>query len=765
MNRDVRAALLSAVATLMTMLALAPLLADRTWLQPVALVVAAVGLAGAAVAAADLPRWVSPPATALAGLVIATALLVPSQAALGGFVPTRTSVEALGILLRSGLATTQAVNPPAPTDAGVTALLALAAGAVAVVTLLIAGPLGRPGAAGLPLLLVVCVASALAPGGIGVLGYLSAAVGYLGLTLTDADERVRSWGAVLGRRTRSGAEAPSGVPERLAVAAATTAALALLVGVLLPVVTPGSDDRLQDFVAERFGSGGGAEQLTTVNLFLDIREDLATQDDTVLIRYNTTDSNPDPLRIATADTFDGAEWRPSEPSLPADQDVAGGLPAPPGASTGVLSRAEQVSTSIGVGPLAQRYLPLPYPASSVEVEGRWLYDPQTLNVISTDDTTEGLTYAVTHYDIRPEAAQLTEVPPDSLDPVWTELPPDMSAVVADEADRVVGAAGATTRYEQALALQQWFRNGGGFTYSLDAPDVTDRDAVEAFLDERQGYCLQFASTMALMARSLDIPARVAVGFLPGEQIEPGQWEIRANDAHAWPELYFEGVGWVRFEPTPSARVTLPPAWAVPRSDPAVPVPSAAPTDQVPAAEDEDQGAGADAGADTEPSFTERVVAVAADALLVLAVLALAAGLLSLPRLWRWWRDRRRFVAAADDDAATAVVAWTVLLERLADLHAVPTGSTVREQASTLARRESLGTEGYEALARLAEANEWAMFAVEPAPSAGAADDVRMVLSAVASSRDRRQRLSATWFPAAVPDVMPQAAAREDERVG
>jgi transglutaminase-like putative cysteine protease len=771
-NRDVRAALLSAVATVMTMLALTPLLDGRSWLQPVVLVVAAVGLAGAAVAAAELPRWLSAPAGAVAGLVIATALLVPSQAALGGFLPTRTSMEALGILLRSGFATTQVALAPAPVDAGITTMLTLSAGAVAVVTLLVAGPLRRPGAAGLPLLLVVCVASALAPGGIGVIGYLSAAVGYLGLTLTDADQRVRAWGAVLARRTRAGHEASSGVPETLVTAAAVTALTALVVGALLPVLTPGTGNRLQDVVASRFGSGGGSSGLTAVNPFLDIREDLGSRDDTVLIRYSTTDPQPDPLRIITADSFDGAVWVPSETSLPDDQDVAGGLPAPPGASAQVLSQAQQVSTAIGIGPLAQDYLPLPYPASAIDIDGRWLYDERTLNVVGADDTTEGLTYSVTHYDIRPEPDQLASVPPDGLDELWTELPPEMSEVVLEEAQRVTADAG--TQYEQALALQQWFRNFGGFSYSLDAPDVTDRDAVEAFLVDRRGYCVQFASTMALMARSLDIPARVAVGFLKGEEVEPGQWEVRADDAHAWPELYFEGVGWVRFEPTPSTRTGLPPQWAVPESDPAIPVPTPAASGQVPLPE-ETETTDAEVAAPGEPSVWERARDVLAQVLLVVVVLAAAAGLLSLPRLWRSWRDARRVRAARGDDAASAVVAWTVLLERLADLHALPPGSTVREQAAFLRRAERLDRtvggrggavpDAGEALARLVEANERALFAVEPAPAAGLAQDVRTVLAHVRARRDRGRRLAATWFPAASPDVVPQGGAKQTERVG
>ena len=66
--------------------------------------------------------------------------------------------------------------------------------------------------------------------------------------------------------------------------------------------------------------------------------------------------------------------------------------------------------------------------------------------------------------------------------------------------------------------------------------------------------------MALMARILGIPARVGIGFLPGQAGKDGEYIVRMHDMHAWPELYFQGVGWVRFEPTPSARVATTPTW-------------------------------------------------------------------------------------------------------------------------------------------------------------------------------------------------------------
>ena len=78
------------------------------------------------------------------------------------------------------------------------------------------------------------------------------------------------------------------------------------------------------------------------------------------------------------------------------------------------------------------------------------------------------------------------------------------------------------------------------------------------LRDHKGYCEQFASAMAMMARVVGIPSRVSVGFLPGEQDEDG-WKVSIRDMHAWPELYFANYGWVRFEPTPASVTGTAPA--------------------------------------------------------------------------------------------------------------------------------------------------------------------------------------------------------------
>ena len=93
-----------------------------------------------------------------------------------------------------------------------------------------------------------------------------------------------------------------------------------------------------------------------------------------------------------------------------------------------------------------------------------------------------------------------------------------------------------------------------YPYDLSIPPQREEmDTVEYFLfEQKRGYCEQFASSLAVMVRSLGIPARIATGYVPGEYNPfTGLYEVRASDAHAWVEVYFPGYGWSTFDPTPS----------------------------------------------------------------------------------------------------------------------------------------------------------------------------------------------------------------------
>ena len=160
---------------------------------------------------------------------------------------------------------------------------------------------------------------------------------------------------------------------------------------------------------------------------------------------------------------------------------------------------------------------------------------------------------------------------------FTRLP-EATRPIADRYAAEVGSE--PDAYEQALALQTWFRTG--FRYSLDVPPGHSTNALAEFLDpegSRSGYCEQFAGAYAALARSLGLPARVAVGFTPGEEDEdaPGTYVVTGRNAHAWPEVYFAGVGWVPFEPTPGRGAPGAEAYTGLAPDQATPEESVVPT--------------------------------------------------------------------------------------------------------------------------------------------------------------------------------------------
>lgn len=151
--------------------------------------------------------------------------------------------------------------------------------------------------------------------------------------------------------------------------------------------------------------------------------------------------------------------------------------------------------------------------------------------------------------------------PPEVEALYLDLP-DLPERVRLLAQQVT--AGAATPYDQAVALESYLRQ---FPYDLDVePAPLGRDAVDYFLfDAQSGYCDYYASAMVVMARSLGIPARLAVGYATGSYDPDGRaFVVREADAHSWPELYFPGVGWVRFEPTAAQPE---PQWAPPPGEP------------------------------------------------------------------------------------------------------------------------------------------------------------------------------------------------------
>jgi transglutaminase-like putative cysteine protease len=129
--------------------------------------------------------------------------------------------------------------------------------------------------------------------------------------------------------------------------------------------------------------------------------------------------------------------------------------------------------------------------------------------------------------------------------------PAVQQEIQDLAVKIVTAAGATTPYDKAAAIEAYLRSSSNFTYSLDAKTPAGVDPIEYFLfTSHKGYCEFFATAMGDMLRSLGIPARLVNGFGPGTfDAQTSQYIVRGEDAHSWVEVYFPQYGWIPFEPT------------------------------------------------------------------------------------------------------------------------------------------------------------------------------------------------------------------------
>lgn len=727
----------AAAATTLAAAGLAPLIAERAWIVPALVAVAMVTGVGIGLRALRVPAW-AVLATQAAAVALWLGYLVASDVARLGFLPSRAWAQQLSESVAAGIDTVRRLAAPVPLDDGTlllvvggVALTALAVDALVVTARMV--PL-----AGVPIAVIHSVAMATTPGGPSVWAFVAAAAGYLLLLAVDGRERARQWGRPLGATTASTSVAKARVTSLSAIGV-PLAAGSLTLAVVGSAALPEGDVAI---LGNGTGGTAGGQTIRTENPIVDLRRDLVRPDNVQVIRFTSSTSPPEYLRLLTLDVYDGDVWRTSDRPVPEDNRVAGGMPNPPGLSPEVPRIEAEYQIEV-TDRLVSQWLPLPYPVADVRPsDGDWRYHAETLDVVATDRTTDGLRYDVTSLQLEPTAEQLADVPPlpgrfqDLL-----ELPDDLPGEVVTLAREVT--ADSDDSYERAVALQSFFRSEGGFVYDLSVSAGNGSDDLLAFLDERRGYCEQYAATMAIMARVLQIPSRVAVGYLRGEQQQPGYWVVRAQDAHAWPELYFDGIGWVRFEPTPAVRTGTAPVYTLGEvGSSEVPESLDSPVDQTaaddPARDPALDEPGAAGGADSfEPSRLPL-----AGALLVLGLAVLS------PMVLGWTSRTRRWSRAGNDPRSQAEAAWRDIEDAAleiglpADIH-----DTVRVRAATLRTASGLPDEIGTRLESVARATERARYATTPAPSAELQDDARSVRAALRGGASRRTRWYAMLWPA------------------
>ncbi|MFJ6213956.1 transglutaminaseTgpA domain-containing protein [Streptomyces sp. NPDC092296] len=751
MTGRTRLTLCSAAAVMLVAFCLVPLLSSAGWLLHAAVLVVATAGAGALVRRLPLPRSLAP---VVQLLVLAYLLLLDfvRGAQLAGVIPGPATLDQLVRLLRSGLDDINSYGTPAPDTPGLRLILVGSVALVALIVDTLAVTYRRAALAGLPLLALYSVGTGLGDGDLAWLWFLLAAGGYLTVLYAEGQDRLSRWGRVFqGAGRFGGGSAPlTRGGHRIGV-------LALAVALLVPLLLPKLGDGILGRELGHHGGGGGT--ITAVNPVVSLQSDLNRPDNIEQLRYTTTSKHAGDmyLRIGVSDDFNGVDWKPSQQKV---EDVPSVLPQPAGLST-ATPRAD-VSTRIVIGGhLSQDWLPMPYPASAVDVPGDWRFEPGSRTLVGDKgQKTLGLTYTVRSLDVEPTAEQLRAAPvaPEDIRARYLRLPADLPAVVRSTALAVT--RDAATPYDKAVALQNWFATSGEFSYNTEVRAGTGSNAIVQFLQDKQGFCVHFSATMAAMARVLGIPARVAVGFTSGTQQFDGSWAVGTKDAHAWPELYFEGAGWLRFEPTP-ARGTAPAYTEQEQKtgpDGTEQQPTPEPTVRPTAAPSPDTSCAAD-GCDSPQTTVQVAVERKSSWPAVGVLVGIGAGvllvvLLLIPMLWRARQRRVRLRPAAGGGSgpveltdAQVLAAWQELVDSAWDLGIAPDeAETPRRTVSRITTVAGLDGEPLEAAGRVALATERMLYARTSGASARLGSDVRTASEGLRASVGRWVRVRAVLLP-------------------
>jgi transglutaminase-like putative cysteine protease len=701
-----RMTLAAAVAVALCTSALSPMFIDKAWGAEVFGAVLAVAVAGLVGRRLSLPRVLQP----VFGLLVLTGYLVVvfAPGTLSHGVPTVRTADLLRSLVDSANTDIKRYRAPVPTSEGMVLLSAAGVGAVAVLVDLLAVVLLRPALAGLPLLALFAVPAAVVPGGVGWLAFVLGGAGWLLLLTVEGRDVVSRWGP-----TAQGA--PLG-ESSLGRMGRRIGAGALGVAVVVPLLVPGLGKTLIHGNGTAGDGDGGSSSAHTFNPITQLRSQLNLPEPVQLFRYRTDDPQPDYIRMTTLDRYDGAGWSASPLSQRrSEAQVQKGIDPPLGDAAAHQSLTMRIA--MDHDNLDVFWLPLPYGPRRVDVKGTWLWDPASQTAFSASRTTKDLpAYDVEAERVLPDAGALAAARTADVDPdVLRRYGRQINVTDAVRALTSGVIAGATSPYDRAIALQQWFTDPGNrFRYDLDPePAPAGEDLLQDFLlSSRRGFCEQYATAMAAMLRVAGVPSRVAVGFTHGSLV-PGSakdgartFSVSTHDAHAWPEAWFAGTGWVRFEPTPAESGATVPGYAQPGAEgptPNQPQATASPTPQATATarsnlpEEDLLGEQGGAGSDQDQGSSRWLVWVLAGTGIVL-LLALPPTLTALRRRRRWRRPG-------------PLVAWEQLREDADDVgYRWHTSDSPRAAAARLRAHRRLSGPASEALDRIAIATERARYA-------------------------------------------------------
>ncbi|MGK5672285.1 transglutaminase TgpA family protein [Micromonospora sp. URMC 106] len=772
------------VAAAATLLAAAPLSAifERwTWLIEATIAVAAVAAVAALARLARVPLW-GQALGMLAGLTLALTWLFPSGSELLALLPTPGTFAHFGELFGGSLEDMRSYGVKVPDTDPLLFVTVFGIGAVAVVVDVLAVGLRRPALAGLPMLAIYSVPVAVYVDSVPAVPFVVGAAGYLWLLVTDNVDRVRRFGR---RFTGDGRDVDVWEASPLAAAGRRLAVVGVALAVVLPLAVPGMTGGLLDSLTSGSGAGNGTGRPGQggppgrIDLFAALSGQLNQSDVADLVKVTTNEPNPFYLRFGVADRLEQGGFSVRNPT----GRSVGNLPAPAGG--GVEQRTYRATVEVTKN-LTMPLLPVyPEPVRTEDLNGSWSYDPNLQVIFSNRDNSRGKRYSFDYVrsTYTPEALrQARPLPSDHPVRRGHPAPPPIPEV--EELVRTL-VAGKNTEYDKVRGIYDHFSADNGFTYSLSTKGGTSGQEIVNFLNNKVGFCQQYAAAMTWLVRAAGIPARVAFGFANGSNSSGDTYTLSNRNLHAWTEVYFDKIGWVPFDATPAYGVQgstrSQSAWApdvdAPEDDTPAPGPSTPADDVDPSAgpagpegpeEDPDSGLAVGAAAPAEQAPVWPWYAAGAVLLLL--------GLLAVPALRRLALRRRRSGAAApaaaragagggapadgrrmvvladaDRARADAHAAWDELLDTLVDYRVrVDRTETPRATADRLSRETlTADAEATTAVRLLGRAEERARYARDPLTGEQLLPALRLVRGALAARADRRTRLMAAVLPPSV----------------
>ncbi len=536
-------ALLAALATLAITLPLTTLFTPSTWFRPSALLVVVVALVGMGLRRITTIR----PLVVLGQLLVlvhATSLLHGRGHLFGGVLPVPETGRALGVLLQEAQSTVTNYTAPAPSNRGTILAISLLIGLTAVAVDAIGVTYRSPALAGIPLLSAFLASATNSGDGLGAWFAVPAALAWLALVGRQGVRSLRAWGTASPHSSSGPLADPT---TAFATLGRVVGVGALGVAIVLPALIPHFPTTfLADGLGRSADGRGGSGSSVRLASSIDIARDLGNRSEDPVLRYRSTSDRLEPLRVGILDTYRRGQWQSSADFtfVPVNGQIPGPIAGPE-----VPRRVERISVvdnAIGVPQVAlpPGAIGSPFPA------GTWNMTVPGLVQLSAPATS----YSTEFVELDPEDGQFTadlDNPP--VDGNDLEVDPRAETEVQAVLDKVTDDG--DTALEVARKVQAYLR-GSEFTYSLELADQAadgnlSDEPLARFLETKRGYCVQFASAMVMLSRAAGIPARMAVGFLPGS-IDGDDRVVRISDAHAWPELYFPRLGWVRFVPPDGA---------------------------------------------------------------------------------------------------------------------------------------------------------------------------------------------------------------------